>query len=73
MSAMRLTKFLGPVGVLGALVEIGAHPCLQVDRLADIDDGAVLVLHQVAAGLVGQGFEDRFKVVWGCHSGIILT
>ena len=46
----------------GAGVEIAAHPVREVDRLADVDDPAGLVLHQVHAGLIRQLREALFEL-----------
>ena len=54
---------------LGALagrgVKVGAHPGAQVDRLADVEDRALGVLHQIDARLGGQGVEFFLQVL-GC-------
>ena len=42
--------------LVAALLKIGAHPVLEDDGLADVDDLAGGVLHDVNAGFFGQGF-----------------
>jgi hypothetical protein len=44
-----------------ARVEIAAHPVREVDGLADVDDAARSILHQVHAGLVRQLGEPFFE------------
>ena len=44
-------RYLG--GVSG-IAEVGADAVFQVDGLADVDDGTLRVLHQVAAGAFRQ-------------------
>ena len=39
-------------------VEVRAHPVAQIDGLADVNDLAGAVFHDVTAGLVGQGIQD---------------
>jgi hypothetical protein len=56
---------LGSVAGLG--VEIGPDAVPQVDGLADVDDLAVGVFHQVAARLAGQGTQDALQVIGDFH------
>ena len=49
-------------GVL-RITEIGAHAVLQIDRLADIDDGALRILHQVAARAFGEHADLGFELL----------
>ena len=44
----------GHLGGMLGVTEIGAHPVFEVHRLADVDDRALRVLHEVAAGGFGQ-------------------
>ena len=48
--------------VAGIRVEVGADAVLQADGLADINDRARRVLHQVTARLGRQGFQDPIEV-----------
>ena len=58
-----LHQLAGLVVLVGALLEIGAHPVAQVDRLADVDDLPAVLFIDVTARLGGQGIEvllERF-------------
>lgn len=59
--------------VFGAGVEVAANPVAQLLRLADVNDLAPFVLHQVDAGLHRQVLENRFDVIRGleCHLGTV--
>ena len=52
--------------VAGGFLEIGAHPVAQIFGLADVDDLAVAPLHQIDAGLSGQGVEFEAQVIGAC-------
>jgi hypothetical protein len=43
-------------------LEVGANPIAQAHRLADVDDTAVRVPHQVDAGGSGKGAKSSRKV-----------
>ena len=45
------------ISLARAGVEVAAHAIAQVHRLADIDDFALGILHQVDAGARGQGLQ----------------
>ena len=49
--------------LVGALLEIGTHPVVQVDGFADIDDLSLCVAIDVAARLGGQGIELLLEVL----------
>ena len=49
--------------------EIGRHALLQIPRLADVDDGAETVLHQVNPGLVGH-LAELGSEIRGLHSEV---
>ena len=49
-------------GVVG-IPEVGAHPVLQIDRLAHVNNGALAVLHQVAARTFRQLGDLQFQVL----------
>jgi hypothetical protein len=59
--------------LVGGIVEVRAHPGAQIDRLADVDDPPGFILHQVAAGLIGQGVQDALEVICCVHTGCILA
>ncbi len=63
-----LAQLHGFEAALGAGVEVATHAIPQPLRLADVDNLAALVLHQVDAGLERQIFEDRLNVLRGCES-----
>ncbi len=50
-------------------LEVGAHAIAQRDRLADVDDAAILVLHQIDAGLGRQRAQSAGKIGTGGFSG----
>ena len=58
---------------LGSGVEVGAHAAAQIDRLADVDDAPGGVLHQVAAGLLGEGIQDSLEVIRMFHDRYFST
>ena len=69
----RVVHFRDPVDDLadpvalqrpGLTLPVAAHPAAEALRLADIDDLAAVVLHEVHAGPVGQVLEGRFEL-WG--------
>ena len=65
---------LGDFAAVGRrFMEIGSHPVAQVDRLADIDDLAGFILHQVAPGFCRDSFDYRGYVFIGDHAGLILA
>ena len=51
------------LGVLAAVLKIAAHAVLERERLADVDDLAFGVLHEIYAGRFGKGFELFFDLV----------
>ena len=50
-------------------MEIRTYTGAQVDRLADVDDLAISVLHQVTAWLDGQGVENALDALGDFHGG----
>lgn len=50
-------------------MEIGTHARAQVDGLADVDDLAVGIFHQIAAGFGGQCVENALQVFGDFHAG----
>ena len=50
------------LGGVPGIAEIGTHAVFQIDRLADVDDGALRVLHQVAAGAFRQLGDFQLQV-----------
>jgi len=48
--------------VIGAFVEVGAHPVAQVDCLTHINDITGAVFHNVTARFVGQRIQDSLQV-----------
>ena len=59
----------GLVVVARIAVEIRTHARAQVDCLADVDDLAVGVFHQVAAGFGGQGVKNALQMLGDFHAG----
>ncbi len=64
--ALRLNR-------IDIVMEIRAHPAAQIDRLANIDDFAILIFVQVNARLGGQILQDLLHVWRWCktHGAII--
>ncbi len=48
--------------MVAALLKVRAHPVLEDDGLADVDDLAGGVLHNINARLFWQGLEDTLNV-----------
>ena len=57
----------GLVVVAGIGVEIGAHPVLEIDRLANVNDRPGGVFHNVAAGFGREGIEDALNMLGNFH------
>jgi len=53
--------------MLGGSMEIGAHPVAQVDRLAHVDDAPLIILHQVAAGLIRERVQNLLEMFFPIH------
>ena len=54
-------------------MEIGTHPVAEVYCLAHINYLSLVILHQVTAGLVGDGFQDILDVFRDLHNKKIVS
>jgi hypothetical protein len=61
------------VVVPARVVEIRSHPVAQIDRLADVNDRAVVVSINVTTRLGGQGVEDALDMLGDFRHRTILS